>query len=612
MTDYSQPGIFNALDYGMRPDYDGLTNAAALQSAIDAAQTSGNPNGAIVLIPSFYDDGEGTIKYGSYAIEQSAPGFPAITIPASIAGVEGTPLLIMRTGPGTTLVMQTAGATLFSVDSPFTVFQDLTVVDASMSETSAGTAFDFVSGGGSAGYKLFRLNIVDFPKAVVVENQVLAVNLLQCSISYDAGYSGADCVAITTSGAQTNVEACSLVFAMSGVNAYTGIKIVASSYARVTDTQISGFGTGILLGAGGSGTARRGGFKGLDVDATDTCVKINGATYDVGFVSCSFTPTNSPSPGAAVIVGMSGGNNGDYDTIRFTGCTAEGFATYGIQINCGQNLQINGGSYSGNGTAGIAIVGAATEVQITGANCIGAAPGATQQYGIYIAVGQDLQIVGANCSGNAFAGIAIDGATAAAVLGVRVVGAICENGVLGGASQQYGVHVAGGSGVLIDGSALTNNALYGVYLGNVENVTVSACDVYSSATGAKGVFVGPPAETMASDIFIRGCDGALFASYPTFLTVTGAVTNLQVTDCAGYNDLGDTILANGASAPSGGFNGVTYGYYGPTAFYLVATGSTVTIDGHNTHLSSGGFTLALGETAQISGGTVTHFLMVGK
>ena len=55
--------------------------------------------------------------------------------------------------------------------------------------------------------------------------------------------------------------------------------------------------------------------------------------------------------------------------------------------------------------------------------------------------------------------------------------------------------------------------------------------------------------------------------------MTGAVTNLQVTDCAGYNDLGDTILANGASAPSGGFNGVTYGYYGPTAFYLVATGS---------------------------------------
>jgi hypothetical protein len=36
------------------------------------------------------------------------------------------------------------------------------------------------------------------------------------------------------------------------------------------------------------------------------------------------------------------------------------------------------------------------------------------------------------------------------------------------------------------------------------------------------------------------------------------------------------------------------------------------IDGQNTHLSSGAFTLALGETAQISGGTVTHFLMVGK
>jgi hypothetical protein len=73
----------------------------------------------------------------------------------------------------------------------------------------------------------------------------------------------------------------------------------------------------------------------------------------------------------------------------------------------------------------------------------------------------------------------------------------------------------------------------------------------------------------------------------------------------------NTILANRASAPSGTFNGLTYGYYGPTAFYMVTTGPTVTVDGQNTHLSSGGFTLAPGEGAQVVG-VVTHFLMVGK
>ena len=99
---------------------------------------------------------------------------------------------------------------------------------------------------------------------------------------------------------------------------------------------------------------------------------------------------------------------------------------------------------------------------------------------------------------------------------------------------------------------------------------------------------------------------------PTFLVVSGEMSGLEVTDCAGYNDLGNTILYNATSAPSGAFSGITYGYYGPTAFYLAATGATVTIDGQNTHLSSGGFTLAPGKTAQISSGTVTHFLIVGK
>jgi parallel beta-helix repeat protein len=532
-------------------------------------------------------------------------------IPAT--GDNASPLLIMGTGPGTTLVMQTPGSTLFSVNSAFTAFQDLTVVDGSEEETSAGTAFHFLSGDGSKGYKLFRVSIVDFPNAILIDNKALAVNVLACTISYDSSYSGVACTAIKTSGAETNIEQCSLTFGVSGGDAaYTGIDIIGSSYARVTDTQVSGFGTGIMLGAEGVGTARGAIFTGLDVDALGACVYINGPAYDVCFANCSFAPTNAESPGATgVIVGTSGGENSDYDTIRFTACTVEGFGTYGHEVLCGQNLQVNGGSYSGNGTAGIAVVGDAAEVQITGANCIGTAGTATQEFGIYIAGGQDVQVVGVNCSGNGVAGIQISGS---AIQDVRIVGVSCENDVLGGSSQEYGVYVEGASGVLIDGCTLTGNASYAVYLTSVENVTVSACDVYSSSTGAKGIFVGGSAEAGATDyVFIRGCNGALYANYTTFLAVTGEVSNLEVTDCAGYNDLGDTILAVGTSAPSGTFSGLIYTYFGPTAFYVVAaTGTVVTIDGQNTHLSSGGFTLAPGETAEISLGIVTHFLMVGK
>jgi hypothetical protein len=616
MTDLSQPGIFNALDYGMRPDYTGTANALALQGAIHAAQTSltnpnPNPNGAIVLIPSFYDDGEGTTIYGDYAMEAAGSGEAAITIP--VVGDEASTLLIMGTGPGTTLAMQTPGSTLFSVNSPFTSFQDLTVIDVAEDETSAGKAFDF---SGGHGYTLFRVNIVDFPNGVSVESGVLASNLLQCSISYDGSYSGAACTAIKNSGAETNVEQCTLTFGASGSQTYTGVNIVASSYARVTDTQISGFGTGILLGGAGENNLARGcSFTGLDVDAVGVCVNIGGPTYDVSFVSCSFTPTSTSLPTAAVVLGTSGGENGDYDTIRFTACTAEGFASYGLEIKCGQNLQVNGGSYSGNGTAGIAILGNAEEIQITGANCIGTTSNATQEYGIYMTSGIDVQVVGANCSGNSVAGIGINGTALTSVQNVRIVSAVCENSVLGGVSQQYGVYIVGASGVVIDGCSLTGNMAYAVYLDVIENVTISACDVYSSATGAKGIFVTNTVGGSTTYVFIRGCNGALYSSYNDFLIVGDGVSHLEVTDCAGYNDLGTTILANGTTAPSGLFNGTSYpySYYGPTAFYLVATGMpTVQIDGQTTYLTSGGFTLAPGETAEISGGSVVHFLMVGK
>ena len=88
MTTYSEPGIFNALDnwgpgFGMSTlPADPANNALALQAAIDAAQASGNPNGAIVLIPSYsLDPTTGEPQYGAYPIVCPLGETAAIRIP---------------------------------------------------------------------------------------------------------------------------------------------------------------------------------------------------------------------------------------------------------------------------------------------------------------------------------------------------------------------------------------------------------------------------------------------------------------------------------------------------------------------------------------------------
>jgi hypothetical protein len=515
--------------------------------------------------------------------------------------------------------MLTPSSTLFNVVAESDVtFQDLTVTDASEGETTDGTAFSVTASvGSSEGITLFRITLIDFPQAVVVGSHVDLLNMLQCTISYDDNYaSDLGCTAVSISGTQTNIAQCVLSYVGSNSESF-GVSIGGCAYPKVTDTQVTGFETGIQIKRTGGMNAVGPSFSGINVQAMGSCVQFLAGVYDACFVDCTFQPTPAslpPDVAGISIVGSDGDENQDFDTIRFTSCTVVGYGLYGLEINIGQNIQVNGGSFSGNGTAGIAILGDAAEIQITGANCIGtcASTGTTQDYGIYVTAGQDIQLVGVNCSGNGASGIEIDGVSLTSVQDVRIIGSICENSVLGGSLQAYGISVYGASGVLIDGCTLTGNTAFAAYLSFVENVTVTASDLDSAESGAKGVFVGGSTDLPTTYVFIRGCNGAQLGGYSDFLAVVGNVSHLEVTDCAGYNDQ-QAILANSVTAPSGTFSGITVnGYNGPTAFYLAATGATVTIDSQSTHLSSGGFTLAPGETGQISGGSVTHFLMVGK
>ncbi len=553
---YSQPGIFNALDYGMSPANSGSANATALQNAINAAQGSMNPNGAIVLIPSF--DGATPPNYGPYKIAVT-PSAPAIFVPKT--GGAFTPLLICGTGSGTTLLVEPndviGTATLFSVTDTgnAVTFQDLTITCAVTAATSPVLAFDLEDAFGSS---FFRVNVIDCAQAFLI--RASSTTLLQCSITYDPAYpAGSSCTGISILErlpshdpvTQVNIEQCFLTCANVNDSA-TGIVVDFSDWARVTDTQISGFYTGIIVKCTETGTTTGPTFAALDVDARGSCVVIESSVYDVSFVNCHFGPTPGASPPASGIVQSPGSaGNGAIDTVRFTSCAVVGYPApyYGLEIDGGQNIQITGGDYSGNGGGGIAILGDATEIQINGANCVGlsyagAPTPTTQLYGIYATAGQDIQIVGVNCSGNGVssedlgAGIYLDAGSVGGVSDVKIVGAICSGPSLGATTsvQQYGIFAKNVVGLLIGGCSLTNNTAYGAYLYGVQNVTVTACDVYSSTSGSIGIAVEASDPFFTSDVFIRNCNGAQYGpNYAKVVNVSGdEVSFVRVTNCAGY------------------------------------------------------------------------------
>jgi hypothetical protein len=634
VTDYSAPGIFNVLDYGMIAGPVTFpvaqNNAKFLQQAIDAAQASGNPNGAVVLIPSFSVD---PTTYKAYQIACQTGDTSAVKIP-NMGGA--TSILICGTGGGTQLTMFSTNDILFDVQSDSVSFQDLTI-NFDSSTSGFGTAFSFssASGSGPANCNLFRVTILNTQNPVFL-NRTQHARLLNCYIDYgDSTLSFATSAAVQiVGGSEDTVISQSILFwsaSTPGAQNY-GILIDGASNVKVSDTQVSSFGTCIQIQGSSSETT------GVRVNGCDfygqpgsegsvgSCAVIDPTVSDICFMNCHFEAGSAyegTAPGIAI--GMYGGTNSEIDTVRLISCGLTGGSgmgptdSYGLQIGVGQNIQILGGHYSGNGnTAGIAIVGGATQVQIIGANCIGleyeAGHDSTplyQLYGIRIANGSGIQILGVNCSGNGQPGdpgdgIHIDG-TDATVSDVRIIGAVCTGPVFGNTEieQQTGIYVKDAQGVLVKDCALSGSAAasgYGLYLGAVTDVTVKACDLYGNVTGLR-------IDTGSTRVYVRDCNATGYSpGYADAISIAASLTEVEVTNCAGYNDQ-HTLLTS--TPPLGTFNGVSVGsYYGPAVFYV--TGRTVTIDGQPTQLSSGGFTLAPGETAQVVGLLPGTFVMIGN
>jgi hypothetical protein len=123
---------------------------------------------------------------------------------------------------------------------------------------------------------------------------------------------------------------------------------------------------------------------------------------------------------------------------------------YGLEIRSGSNIRIVGGSYSNNssaGGAGIAITGAASDVQIIGANLQPSYPGTpnqnSQQYGLYVSAAPTNVVVD---------GCDLTGYTAAGSAAVKVTVPQVQSGLLITNSPGYNDK---NSALLVTGPALT-------------------------------------------------------------------------------------------------------------------------------------------------------------
>ena len=566
---YSQPGIFNVLDYNIFPGDLGTAtaNSAALQQLVFYVQSLG---GGTILFPSQYEY-EG-VNYVSYKFNGPI-GIGPPTSPSPVS------IIITGTGQGTesqTTFIVENDSDLFQVDtgSPEQdepppggehiggiTFQNLSIKYAG---GTSGTAINVITG---ENVRILQVVFTDCPQAVWFAD-TLQCSMFECTAVYNNITANPACV--TLGPDESGVIAKEIYIAsctfLSNKLAGTGLVLQGTEHVRVMNVRIEAFSEGINITPGASISGGQNALKhhfgnvtvftGSESGSTGPAVTIqpqgSESVSEIVFAECTFEPgasATSAGPGVYIDEGAYGGTVSD---IRFVSCHMTRWTGPGLQINSGSNIEILGGLYAANasgaspegGPGGISITGPASAIRIVGAACIGTYP-YIQNY----------------------------------------------DGVMPVATQDVGIYIAGSgaSNVIIDHCDLTGNEENGVLI------------------GAGGLNV--------TNLCIRNCNASGYSSHSAAIDVVGEVSNVQVTDCAGYNDQAAPISTTAPAA--GTFSAVTYGYYGPATFYGAGSASlTVTTAGHATGLSNASFTLAPGQTATSTIGTGGHnwttFLMVGQ
>jgi hypothetical protein len=137
------------------------------------------------------------------------------------------------------------------------------------------------------------------------------------------------------------------------------------------------------------------------------------------------------------------------------------------------------------------------------------------------------------------------------------------------------------------------------YVGDIGDVIVDGCSVIDNALG--GIVVAQQSDFTLEYVNISNCNANDYSPYTSAVDVSGTVSSVSVTNCAGYNDQG---VAFTPALPSGTFYSATFGYYGPITFFVWGEATVqVKVGNLTTGLASGGFYLPCNV-----GGEVIHTL----
>jgi hypothetical protein len=143
---------------------------------------------------------------------------------------------------------------------------------------------------------------------------------------------------------------------------------------------------------------------------------------------------------------------------------------------------------------------------------------------------------------------------------------------------------------------------------------VNGCDLFGNGRTSGGGIYLDGGQTQSAKVFIGDCNVSGYTSPLVPITFANALSQVEVTNCAGYNDTGTPISTTvpGNGQPFHAYD-PPYSYYGSAVFYCGGGSNVaVSIDGRSTGLASGRFVLGPGDVAAISYSTAPSFLMIGE
>jgi hypothetical protein len=582
---YSEPGLFNVLDpwYYNGTSYVGMIandmtkaeqNALVLQAIIAAAQAaqSGCPSAPPSFAATILFPGHNVVPMpvGSGGTDAGADYFvavPAGQMITAAAPIEcNWPLRFLGTGSARLVMIANSDMVwgdIFFVQSntggnedlPGMTFEDLYFhFQATTTSYAAIHVAAITSGGSNDGgqnVRITRCVFDDCPTAVWFE-QALQCSMFECTATYTSNVG--TCVIIgngadsgqDAAGKEIYIAFCDFFGGVGGI----GIQILGSEQTRVMNSRIDGFSQGIQIAPGSHGK--------------------NALRCYFCDVSVYVGPTSDGPIGTALTI-QPQSTNQQIAQIVFEGCAFEPSDSSTSMEGGGAGIIIdpNGG-----------IIDTVRFVSCYSCRWPG--------QGMLISGGSNIEVLGGMYAGNnlgsgtgPFAGVAIIGAAT----GVRIIGASCVG--------KY-------SYVTVGNEMPSPHQAYGVYVDQgATDVLIEACDVRENSEN--GVYINGESGAVTTDVFVRGCNATGYSAYSTAISVNGTILNVQVTDCAGYNDTGVAISYTPISGAS--FSGPMLGYYGPLVIYAAngtAAISQVQINGHVTHLTQGTFYLSPGTASAIS------------